>query len=311
MGKASAKFFDPKNKEGQKARQACALASLEDLYKFMIKDSGEIAILDGTNSTLARRKLIREFFTKKKETDMFKIMFVESLCTDESIVENNILSCKLSNPDYKFVDPEKAVSDFRERIKLYQSVYTPVKDDEGSYVKIINAGRQVVGHEVQGYLPGRIMYFLMHLNLHKKAIFLTRHGESQYNVEGRIGGDAPLSKEGKKYAKKLTEFISLQHESENLKIYCSTLKRTIETCKYFQEKQHVAGGRERLIPVMKWRALSEIEVGCMDGLTIEEFKTQFPQEYNLRNRNKLTYRYPQGESYRDIIQRLEPIIFEL
>ena len=49
----------------------------------------------------------------------------------------------------------------------------------------------------------------------------------------------------------------------------------------------------------------------MDGLTSDEFKIQYPEEYRARQENKLTYRYPQGESYRDVIQRLEPVIFEL
>lgn len=49
----------------------------------------------------------------------------------------------------------------------------------------------------------------------------------------------------------------------------------------------------------------------MDGLTMTQFKTTFPGEYKARQENKLTYRYPGGESYRDVIQRLEPVIFEL
>ena len=56
------------------------------------------------------------------------------------------------------------------------------------------------------------MYFLMHLNLQKKSIFFTRHGESLYNLEGRIGGNAPLTDAGKKYANALADWICLQPE---------------------------------------------------------------------------------------------------
>jgi 6-phosphofructo-2-kinase/fructose-2,6-biphosphatase 2/6-phosphofructo-2-kinase/fructose-2,6-biphosphatase 4 len=31
----------------------------------------------------------------------------------------------------------------------------------------------------------------------------------------------------------------------------------------------------------------------------------------LRNENKLHYRYPMGESYIDLIERIEPVIFEI
>jgi len=37
-----------------------------------------------------------------------------------------------------------------------------------------------------GYLPGRIVFFLMNLEINKSPIYLTRHGESQYNVQGYV-----------------------------------------------------------------------------------------------------------------------------
>lgn len=40
-------------------------------------------------------------------------------------------------------------------------------------------------------------------------------------------------------------------------------------------------------------------------------KENFPKEYAARERDKLRYRYPRGESYLDIIARLEPVIFEM
>jgi broad specificity phosphatase PhoE len=36
-----------------------------------------------------------------------------------------------------------------------------------------------------------------------------------------------------------------------------------------------------------------------------------PEEYAARAKNKFTYRYPRGESYQDIVHRLEPVIIEL
>ena len=34
-----------------------------------------------------------------------------------------------------------------------------------------------------------MVYFLMNIKVRKSAIYLCRHGESQMNVEQRIGGD--------------------------------------------------------------------------------------------------------------------------
>ncbi|CAN0085045.1 unnamed protein product [Heterosigma akashiwo] len=63
--------------------------------------------------------------------------------------------------------------------------------------------------------------------------------------------------------------------------------------------------------LVQWRALREIEVGVCDGLTYNQVKELFPEEYRARQEDKLRYRYPRGESYLDVINRLEPILFEI
>ena len=58
-------------------------------------------------------------------------------------------------------------------------------------------------------------------------------------------------------------------------------------------------------------ALNEIDAGVCEGLTYTEIKEKYPQEYNMRQNNKYYYRYPMGESYYDLVVRLEPVIMEL
>ena len=60
-----------------------------------------------------------------------------------------------------------------------------------------------------------------------------------------------------------------------------------------------------------WSNLDEIYAGACDGMTYEEIKERFPKEAGLRKKDKLTYRYPRGESYLDVIQRLEPLVQEI
>jgi len=40
------------------------------------------------------------------------------------------------------------------------------------------------------------------------TIFLSRHGESEYNVDNRIGGNPPLTSKGQRYAKALGAYIN-------------------------------------------------------------------------------------------------------
>jgi hypothetical protein len=43
-------------------------------------------------------------------------------------------------------------------------------------------------------------------------------------------------------------------------------------------------------------------------MTYEEIQKKFPKEFALRDENKFHYRYPRGESYEDLVHRLEPVI---
>lgn len=55
--------------------------------------------------------------------------------------------------------------------------------------------------------------------------------------------------------------------------------------------------------IVKWiqfkgrarRNLDELYAGVCDGLTYQEIKEKFPDEFARRQENKLTYRYPRGE----------------
>ena len=72
---------------------------------------------------------------------------------------------------------------------------------------MIDVGRKVVAHSIKGFLSGQTVYYLLNFNLAPRQIWITRHGESEDNVEGKIGGDAPLTMNGRRYAKALAAFI--------------------------------------------------------------------------------------------------------
>ena len=110
-------------------------------------------------------------------------------------------------PDYADVDPEEAVRDFRARIAHYEKVYETIDDSDGSYIKIIDVGGKIVLHRIGAYLPGRVVPLLINLHVTPRPIWLTRHGESAFNVLGIIGGDADLSPRGGEYAESLARFV--------------------------------------------------------------------------------------------------------
>ncbi|AUX19585.1 6-phosphofructokinase [Sorangium cellulosum] len=287
-------FFDPDNTEGRRALLGMAMTALDDLIGWL-SSGGEVAIYDATNSTRARRNLVMD---RCKEHG-FPVVFIESICNDESIIETNVRETKLRSPDYQGVDPEEALRDFRARIAHYARAYEPLGEPEKSYIKIIDVGRQVVLNRIHGYLPARLVPLLMNMHLTPHPIWLTRHGESVFNEKGLLGGDSDLSALGEEYARNLAAFIRERAGDENVSVWTSTLRRTIQTARPITQS-HVA-----------WRALDEIDAGVCEGMTYEQIRQQMPEVFHARAADKFRYRYPRGESYEDVIQRLDPLIIQL
>eukprot|EP00252_Welwitschia_mirabilis_P010042 TRINITY_DN23090_c0_g1_i1.p1 TRINITY_DN23090_c0_g1~~TRINITY_DN23090_c0_g1_i1.p1 ORF type:complete len:739 (+),score=158.26 TRINITY_DN23090_c0_g1_i1:395-2611(+) len=294
----SADFFRADNQEGVDARNEVAALAMEDMLAWM-QEGGQVGIFDATNSTRQRRNMIMKMAEGK-----CKIIFLETICNDQAIIDRNIRLKIQQSPDYAN-EPnfEVGLADFKIRLSNYEKVYEPV--EEGSFIKMIDMvsghGGQIQVNNISGYLPGRIVFFLVNTHLTPRPILLTRHGESRDNVRGRIGGDSVLSEAGEKYAKKLADFVNKRLKSERAaSIWTSTLQRSILSAR------HIGG-----FPKIQWRALDEIYAGVCDGMTYEEIKKNMPEEYEARKSDKLRYRYPRGESYLDVIQRLEPVIIEL
>ena len=82
-------FFRPDNPAGQAARDQLFHAAMDDLLDFLA-DGGTVALLDGTNSTKARRQLIVQRVEEAKEYVDAKVIFLELLCSDEAIIGKSI-----------------------------------------------------------------------------------------------------------------------------------------------------------------------------------------------------------------------------
>ncbi|CAF5189186.1 unnamed protein product, partial [Rotaria magnacalcarata] len=130
----------------------------------------------------------------------FRVFFVESICDSSEIVNLNIREVKLKSPDYKDVPQEEAVADFLSRIQQYEKRYETIDDTTErnySFIKIFNCGERFLVHKIGGHIQSRVVYFLMNIHILPRTIYLTRHGESTLNQDLRIGGDSPLSANGK------------------------------------------------------------------------------------------------------------------
>ncbi|NXK34322.1 F262 bisphosphatase, partial [Piprites chloris] len=288
-------FFRHDNKEAMEIRKRCALVALEDVKAYLLEECGQIAV---------RFLCTTQSFSVGvvQSCQGCLVFFVESVCDDPEVIAANILEVKVSSPDYPERHRENVMDDFLKRIECYKVTYQPLDPDaydkDLSFIKVINVGQRFLVNRVQDYIQSKIVYYLMNIHVQPRTIYLCRHGESEYNLVGKIGGDSGLSPRGKQFSQALKKFIEEQ-EIVDLKVWTSQLKRTIQTAESLG------------VLYEQWKILNEIDAGVCEEMTYAEIEAKYPDEFAMRDQEKYLYRYPGGESYQDLVQRLEPVIMEL
>ncbi|XP_076468996.1 6-phosphofructo-2-kinase/fructose-2,6-bisphosphatase 2-like [Babylonia areolata] len=295
---ADQNFFRSDNEAAQEIREKCALMAVEEASKFL-RTGGEVAIIDATNTTRKRRQMLMQEFTVNNP---FHLFFVESVCDDDSIIRANILEVKVGGPDYVGQDPDMVVRDFFQRIANYRQVYEPVGgegEEAVPYIQVINQGARFVVNRPIGLLQSRVASYLMKVRVLQRTIFLTKHGESSGDVEGRAGGDGDLTERGWKFAEAVTRYLQKEGVGEGLKVWSGEKRRCVQTATYIR------------VPDRVWPALNDRHLGVCEGLTTQEMEATYPEHFAIQQQDTLRFRYPGGESYQDLIARLEPVIMEL
>ncbi|XP_063794563.1 6-phosphofructo-2-kinase/fructose-2,6-bisphosphatase 1 [Pseudophryne corroboree] len=326
-------FFRADNQEAMKIRKQCAIHALMDVHTYLSREEGHVAVFDATNTTRERRSMILQFAKERG----YKVFFIESICDDPDIIAENItvrsvLTMNRSRPDIlplhfgivllaggffnmlgasvslRLRDLRKTIfgslvrwktgAGYTYTMTFFFFFFSFSIPSSLSYIKIFNVGNRYLVNRVQDHIQSRTVYYLMNIHVTPRSIYLSRHGESELNVMGRIGGDSGLSLRGKQFAHELGSFVKSQQITD-LKVWTSHMKRTIQTA----EALHV--------PYEQWKALNEIDAGVCEEMTYEEIQDHYPEEFALRDQDKYRYRYPKGESYEDLVQRLEPVIMEL
>lgn len=407
-GKVENFFFDSKNLEAMAMREKVYAEVSLEIVNFMKSNPQGVAILDSTNATFQRRNSLASLI----HSTGAKMMFVEVSNNDEKSLNEAYIQIIKGSPDYEGIPADIATADFKQKIAQYQTVYETIDsglhpiESTWNYIKCDLQSCHFTIHNVRGYLQQKISHFLMNLRTEEHIFYLSRHGQSDYNAVGRIGGDSGLSKHGLHYAKKLAEFTenvitkypAPVEENENRKsvdikdearadaiiasafsftlssgsgsgsesgsgtsssgvttpsrnivltgnslplsasppgvdvidpmipggerparLWTSTMRRTKETAQFI--RRHTMNIPDKYDPTLvhewvqmrprAWHHLDELFAGACDGMTYEEIEEQFPEEFARRSEDKLAYRYPRGESYLDVIARLEPMIIEM
>jgi broad specificity phosphatase PhoE/predicted kinase len=282
---AHANFYDPEFKEGAVVREHLALINIRRAVRYLERD-GQVAILDATNARLERRRTIIDHFHDHP------ILFIECINDDPEILKAGI-ERKASLPEFRHLTREEAVATFEKRIQFYKSDYAPLKN-ERNIIKLDSLNQKIIEERLTDSIPYYDHFRDILVTDHVHNLFLIRHGETQFNLENRIGGDSPLTPNGRRQAERLADYFSRYHLPV---IFTSRKQRTGQTAEPIKKRRQNCV----MIPLSEF---DEIDSGECEGMSYDEIRRTRPEIYNTRKIDKFNYIYPNGEGYVTMRERI-------
>lgn len=133
-------------------------------------------------------------------------------------------------------------------------------------------------------------------------LYLVRHGQTDWNVEGRWQGqsDVPLNDTGRKQAAAMA--TALAHAGLQA-IYASDLIRAVETAQALAE---TTGIKVQYDP-----RLREIHQGEWQGLLASDIQARYGDAFQRRRQNPLNVHPPGGETVRQVQRRVISAVEEI
>jgi len=279
-------FFSPGNPKGVAQREQCARLNL-DLARAFLEEEGQVAILDASNVTRRRRRMVAEAFPAD-----IPVFFIECVNADAEALKAN-LERKASQQELSHLSRREAVASFLQRIAHYESIYEPLRE-EPNRLLVDSFENRILREQISDVLPyyDRIRDIITTRIV--KNLYLVRHGETHANLEERIGGDADLTPHGRAQAGALADYFARVRIPI---IFTSTHKRTLRTAAPIAARQeHCA--------IVALPEFDEIHAGICEGMTYREIQERLPEVAAARKRDKYDYVYPEGEGYRTMENRI-------
>jgi broad specificity phosphatase PhoE len=131
----------------------------------------------------------------------------------------------------------------------------------------------------------------------KVNLYLVRHGETDWNVKGKIQGrqDIPLNANGIKQAKNMADLL---RDTDIEYIYCSTLNRAFQTAEII--------AKSKGLKVEQIEDLQEANFGDEEGNSKEQIITKYGKEFFEEfsyTANNMNAKYDNGETKKTIADR--------
>ncbi len=135
----------------------------------------------------------------------------------------------------------------------------------------------------------------------ESILYLLRHGETEFNVEGRLQGqqDSPLTARGRAQARAHGVLLkTLIEEPRTWRVVASPLGRAMDTARLACAELGLSEAVIETDPRLK-----EIAYGDWEGLTYDEIEGSDPDGWAARERDRWGFVVPGGESYEMVAVR--------
>jgi broad specificity phosphatase PhoE len=192
---------------------------------------GNIALVDGTHSTPLRRHTLRQILLENTGLPTTRIIFVEVFSNDHALIMSNVLLAKESTRDPSATFVEDYMENMRQHEEVYKTL-TSTSDADMSFIRIENQMTYNL-NRIDGWLQSRLAYMLHNLRHYPQPIYLTRAGEYEDLVSGRVGGNSRLSRQGDAYSKALFEFMKSEMNGQQFVVMSSCAARCTQTVRHF------------------------------------------------------------------------------
>lgn len=134
------------------------------------------------------------------------------------------------------------------------------------------------------------------------TLYLVRHGATEGSEEKRYKGsiDVPISEKGKEQIKRTAKFIRAEVQNSRASsltaVYCSPLSRALKSAEIIAEH---FGLKPTVIPDLRER-----NFGIWEGMSFNEIKDKYPEEFEAWAGNPLKYSPMGGESTLEVRERV-------
>ena len=132
--------------------------------------------------------------------------------------------------------------------------------------------------------------------------FLVRHGETDWNNEGRAQGqsDTPVNDAGRHQAAQVGLRLKQVHFAA---AYASDLSRVVETAEPIM--------LDRSLKLQTMTELREKHYGVWEGMSYKDVEAQYPELFKRLFEENISFAPPEGESDQDLFDRIKASALKL